>query len=122
MTKQEELHVYLAGIKLNKCLRIYTCGEAKLEPRSDADLPGWLAHNRFWRPGNALFVNGICLLKERAPTLVFDQVLDIHDRGYFALNHIEWIETQLKDEANMSYKPYGFFSTWRRDKLTRDQQ
>lgn len=105
---------------MNRCLRVYTCGEAKYTEWNDAETLEWLEYNRKNRPGNALFVNGICLRKEKG---VLDGVPYYADTGYFALNHIEWIEEMLAANPLLNaYQPYGTFSTWRRDKLTREQQ
>ena len=42
------------------CVRVYANGDARYTVRDDAGLESWLAHNRRFRWGNALFVDG-CL-------------------------------------------------------------
>ena len=40
------------------CVRVYANGDAKYTIRDGEGLASWLSHNRSWRPGNALFVDG----------------------------------------------------------------
>lgn len=49
--KQPRMHV---------CIRIYANGDRKREDRTPEDMPAWVAYNAAYRPGNALFVDGVC--------------------------------------------------------------
>lgn len=42
------------------CVRVYANGDAKETARDAEGLASWLEHNRLARPGNALFVDGVC--------------------------------------------------------------
>ena len=65
------------------CVRVYASGEAKESLRDDEGLRSWMSFNREARPGNALFVDGVC-----AAT----------DRGYLCAAHVSEIEALLATE------------------------
>lgn len=71
-------------MSIHICVRVYASGDAKEAIRDDAGLESWLTYNRRGRPGNALFVDGLC-----AET----------DRGYLSAAHVRGIEALLQAEA-----------------------
>lgn len=71
-------------MSIHICVRVYASGDAKEAIRDEAGLESWLTYNRRARPGNALFVDGIC-----AET----------DRGYLSAAHVGRIEALLQAEA-----------------------
>lgn len=43
-----------------ECVRIYANGETRVTHWSYSEAAEWLEYNRKFRPGNALFMNGLC--------------------------------------------------------------
>ena len=66
------------------CVRVYSSGDAKETARDDEGLASWLEYNRLARPGNALFVDGVCAEG---------------DEGYLDRDTVAGIAGQLAAEA-----------------------
>lgn len=66
------------------CVRVYANGSAKHTVRDEAGLESWLAYNRRFRPGNALFVDGRCVGEQ--------------DRGYLSPVLVRVVEAVLAAE------------------------
>lgn len=65
-------------------VRVYADGSAKHTIRDPEGMAAWLAHNRTYRPGNALFVDGVC-----------DRTID---RGYLSTEEIDFVEAAVREE------------------------
>lgn len=69
-------------MKAHLCVRVYANGEAKHTIRDSKGLESWLEYNRMFRPGNALFVDGVL----PDPTM---------DRGYLSEEQIAQVSASL---------------------------
>lgn len=71
-------------MSIHICVRVYANGEAKETVRDPEGLASWLDYNRAARPGNALFVDGVCAEG---------------DAGYLGRAEIEAVTADLASQA-----------------------
>lgn len=72
----------------HQCVRVYANGTRVVERRSPHQLNGWLEHNKLFRFGNALFVDGVC-----------------HANGYLSVETCNGIAAELKASLDTSPAP-----------------
>lgn len=65
------------------CVRVYANGQAKHTIRDAEGMRGWIEYNSHWRPGNTLFVDGIC-----------------QGKGYLDAEKIAEIESEIRAELD----------------------
>jgi len=89
--------------------RVYSSGHAKHSVRDEAGKENWLKYNRKFRPGCALFVDGISLAPSDHGSLTADQINLIEraiqnelSAGQIDLTKIDVISPQVEDAG----RPY----------------
>ncbi|GJD90941.1 hypothetical protein BHAOGJBA_4485 [Methylobacterium hispanicum] len=75
-------------MSIHVCVRVYANGEAKETVRDAEGLASWLDYNRGARPGNALFVDGVC---------------EEGDEGYLNRAALEIVAAELASETQAGH-------------------
>jgi hypothetical protein len=65
----------------HQCVRVYNNGDRAVEPRPASRLSEWLEYNKGFRPGTALFVDGVC-----------------HQTGYLSEDRCRLIAAELAEK------------------------